>query len=106
MSHQQQQQEEADDERFPLELVLLLFAAASAVGQNFIFYPLGRTSALTCTTITTTRKFFTILASVVLFPGRNVVNERQWAAVGTVFFGLGLNAWAKRRNKQAKQKAA
>ena len=85
---------------------LLLFAAASAVGQNFIFYTLGRTSALTCTTITTTRKFMTILASVVLFPGRNVVNARQWGAVGTVFGGLALNAWAKRRKKQRQAAAA
>ena len=84
---------------------LLLFAVASAVGQNFIFYTLGNTSALTCTTITTTRKFFTILASVVLFPGRNHVNPHQWAAVATVFGGLGLNALAKRRKATQQAKA-
>ena len=45
----------------------MLFSVLSALGQNFILMTLYRFDSLVLTTITTTRKFFTILASVVWF---------------------------------------
>lgn len=44
---------------------------------------------LTCSIITTTRKFFTILASVILFA--NPISTMQW--VGTVLVFLGKSGW-------------
>ena len=44
---------------------------------------------LTCSIITTTRKFFTILASVLLFGNSLIV--RQWFGVVFVFTGLALD---------------
>jgi len=41
-----------------------------------------------CATITTTRKFFTILLSVLMHP-ENVLAPVQWGAVALVFSGLG-----------------
>lgn len=44
---------------------------------------------LTCSIITTTRKFFTILGSVILFG--NVMTTLQW--VGTILVFLGENSF-------------
>ncbi len=62
---------------------VLLFSLLSAVGQLFIFYSLLLFDSLVCTTITTTRKFLTIVISVV-FHG-NVLSLSQWLAVAMVF---------------------
>lgn len=43
---------------------LAWFSLTSALGQNFIFLTIKYFDALVLTTVTTTRKFFTILVSV------------------------------------------
>lgn len=53
---------------------------------------------LTCSIITTTRKFFTILGSVLLF-GNSLI-ARQWLGVVFVFAGLTLDSiYGKARKK-------
>lgn len=49
--------------------------------------------------MTTTRKFFTILASVVFFG--NVLTSQQWSGVALVFCGLGIEVVTKYRKSQA-----
>ena len=66
----------------------MLFSLCSAFGQIFIFLTIRTFDSLTLSTITTTRKFFTIVASVVVHG--NVLNNSQWLAVLVVFAGLGL----------------
>jgi UDP-galactose transporter B1 len=68
---------------------IVLFSITSALGQNFIYYTVHQFGALTCTTVTTTRKFFTILASVLWFG--HALSSLQWFAVVLVFSGLGLD---------------
>lgn len=46
----------------------------------FIFLTVTEFGPLPCSIITTTRKFFTVLASVILFG--NVLSGRQW--IGTI----------------------
>ena len=70
-----------------------------AVGQVFIFLTLTWYSSLVCTTITTTRKFFTILFSVLYFGHR--FSREQWVAVALVFGGLFLSI-ATRAKSEAK----
>ncbi|OXB71995.1 UNVERIFIED_CONTAM: hypothetical protein H355_003259 [Colinus virginianus] len=60
------------------------------VFQSFIFMTVVYFGPLTCSIITTTRKFFTILASVVLFA--NPISAMQWVGTVLVFLGLGLDA--------------
>lgn len=67
---------------------LLMFAVCSAMGQNFIFYTITGPGPLACTTITTTRKFFTILISILLYP-ENSLTSMQMGGVLFVFMGLG-----------------
>lgn len=69
---------------------ILLFGLTSALGQTFIFLTVVYFGPLTCSIVTTTRKFFTILGSVILFG--NVINSMQWFGTILVFLGLGLDA--------------
>lgn len=79
-----------------------LFTLTSAVGQLFIFYTIRTFDSLVLTTITTTRKFFTIVVSVVVYG--HALSAAQWAAVAVVFAGLVMDAGfeeAGKRNKRA-----
>jgi len=79
-----------------------LFCACGAVGQLFIFYTIARFGSLTNTLITTTRKFFNILLSV-LWLG-TPLDATQWVAVALVFSGLGASGVAKSRGKGGKKR--
>nr|XP_056719310.1 solute carrier family 35 member B1 [Euleptes europaea] len=78
-------------ERYPSIIYnILLFGLTSALGQSFIFMTVVSFGPLTCSIVTTTRKFFTILASVILFA--NPITNLQWVGTILVFLGLGLDA--------------
>eukprot|EP00741_Cyanophora_paradoxa_P001781 tig00000073_g1726.t1 len=112
--------------RYPgVLLQVAMFSCCSAVGQSFIFSCIHHFDALVCTTVTTTRKFFTILASVLLPLAppihllsissthrrppappplgprrpplwfRHALSLGQWAGVALVFSGLGYNIYVK-----------
>ncbi|KAK0177939.1 hypothetical protein PV328_001933 [Microctonus aethiopoides] len=66
------------------------FSMAGALGQFFIFLTVAEFGPLPCSIITTTRKFFTVLASVLLFG--NTLLIRQWLGTFIVFSGLFLDA--------------
>lgn len=69
---------------------LITFSLASALGQFFIFLTVSDFGPLPCSIITTTRKFFTVLGSVILFG--NSLLYRQWFATSIVFIGLFLDS--------------
>ncbi|KAJ8307305.1 hypothetical protein KUTeg_015389 [Tegillarca granosa] len=69
---------------------MVTFGIASALGQMFIFVTVTSFGPLTCSIVTTTRKFFTILGSVILF--QNPMNNRQWVGTVLVFTGLSLDS--------------
>ena len=64
---------------------LATFSVASALGQFFIFMCVSEFGPLPCSIITTTRKFFTVLASVIIF-GNSLI-PRQWLGTVLVFVG-------------------
>lgn len=68
---------------------MLTFSIASALGQLFIYRMLADYSALHCTLTTTTRKFFTVMASVIYFG--NQLTNRQWMGAVLVFTGLTMD---------------
>ncbi|KAL7531276.1 hypothetical protein ACHAXR_003953 [Thalassiosira sp. AJA248-18] len=74
-------------------MMLLQLNLSASLGQVFIFLTIHHFSPLTCTTITTTRKFFTILLSVYKFG--HVLDVWQWVSIGLVFGGLYLQIVAK-----------
>lgn len=69
---------------------LVTFSIASALGQFFIFLTVSDFGPLPCSIMTTTRKFFTVLGSVLLFG--NTLLPRQWLATVIVFTGLFLDS--------------
>nr|CAB3266233.1 solute carrier family 35 member B1 [Phallusia mammillata] len=69
---------------------LSLFSLTSAFGQHYIFLTVVTFGPLTCSVITTTRKFFTVLFSVIIF--QNPMTSRQWLSTFLVFAGLGLDS--------------
>ncbi|KAL0421147.1 UNVERIFIED_CONTAM: UDP-galactose/UDP-glucose transporter 3 [Sesamum latifolium] len=76
------------------------------VGQNFIFLTISRFGSLTNTTITTTRKFVSIVVSSLL--SGNPLSEKQWTSVFMVFSGLSYQIylkWKKLKRAQKKRKS-
>ncbi|CAG8576088.1 2118_t:CDS:1 [Dentiscutata heterogama] len=74
---------------------ILLFSLCGALGQCFIFFTLDNFGSLFLNTVTVTRKFFTVLLSVFIFDHK--LNIGQWLSVGLVFFGIGLEVYAKQK---------
>uniref|UniRef100_U5EWR5 Putative transmembrane transport n=1 Tax=Corethrella appendiculata TaxID=1370023 RepID=U5EWR5_9DIPT len=65
---------------------LASLALAGALGQLFIFMMVSEFGPLACSVVTTTRKFFTVLFSVIFFG--NALTGRQWIGTVLVFTGL------------------
>ncbi|GAQ77933.1 UDP-galactose transporter, partial [Klebsormidium nitens] len=79
---------------------ILVFCLCGAVGQNFIFFTISKFGALANTTITTTRKFMSILLSAVW--NGNPLTLEQWTGVTMVFSGLSYGLylkWSSRRKR-------
>lgn len=70
---------------------LTTLSICGALGQYFIFLTVSEFGPLACSIATTTRKCFTVLASVVFFG--NALLPRQWMATALVFLGLFLDAF-------------
>jgi len=78
--------------------LLIAFNLYATLGQFFIFLTITQFSPLICTTITTSRKFITILLSVFRFGHK--LTFMQWVAVFVVFFGLFIELFSKRKPKK------
>lgn len=81
---------------------ILIYCLCGAVGQNFIFLTISRFGSLANTTITTTRKFVSIVASSLL--SGNPLSAKQWGCVVMVFSGLSYQIYLKWRKLQRLQK--
>ncbi|KAL1539415.1 UDP-galactose/UDP-glucose transporter 3 [Salvia divinorum] len=81
---------------------ILLYCLCGAVGQNFIFLTISRFGSLTNTTITTTRKFVSIVVSSLL--SGNPLSGKQWGSVTMVFSGLSYQIYLKWKKLQRMQK--
>ncbi|RYR17947.1 hypothetical protein Ahy_B03g062600 isoform C [Arachis hypogaea] len=81
---------------------ILLFCCCGAVGQNFIFLTISRFGSLANTTITTTRKFVSIVVSSLL--SGNPLSTKQWGCVFMVFTGLSYQIYLKWQKLQRLQK--
>mmetsp|Transcript_8575 Transcript_8575/g.13060 ORF Transcript_8575/g.13060 Transcript_8575/m.13060 type:complete len:329 (+) Transcript_8575:1-987(+) len=78
------------------------FTLTSALGQVFIHRMVHGFGSLIVSTVTTVRKFFTIVVSALMF-GHQIVT-RQWIGVAIVFFGLGLDVFIKYYLKKVQSK--
>ncbi|KAF7457418.1 putative UDP-galactose transporter [Cryptosporidium felis] len=84
--------------RFPsTPYYILALSLTGTCGQFFIFQSLIRFGSLYLAIITTTRKFFTVLVSVILFGHK--LSFGQWLCVTATFIVLGIQGIFSRRNK-------
>jgi UDP-galactose transporter B1 len=81
---------------------LLAYALLGGLGQLFIFETIQHFGSLTLVMVTVTRKLFTMLLSVVVF--NHSLTVGQWAGVGVVFGGIGVEAGMKRREMMKRTK--
>ena len=65
---------------------ILKFAVCSAVGQSFIFYTISNFDPLVCTTVTTTRKVFSVLLSI--FLNGHAMSAQGWVGIGVASLGI------------------
>ncbi|CAG2102907.1 unnamed protein product [Medioppia subpectinata] len=87
--------------RYPYVIYdIISFSVLSAVGQMFIFLIVANFGPLPCSITTTTRKFFTVLGSVILFG--NSLSNRQWLGTAFVFLGLALDSFYGKTSVKAK----
>lgn len=68
---------------------IISFSLAYTHGQLFIFLMIEHFGSLSCSLVTTTRKFFTVFVSVFIYGNR--LMTRQWLATIIVFVGLFLD---------------
>jgi len=65
---------------------IIKFCICSAIGQSFIFYTIANFEPLVCTTVTTTRKIFSVLLSI--FLKGHALNTQGWAGIGVACLGI------------------
>jgi UDP-galactose transporter B1 len=65
---------------------ILQFSACSAIGQSFIFYTLAHFDPLVLSTVTTTRKIFSVLLSI-FFKG-NSLSMFGWSGISLACLGI------------------
>lgn len=89
---------------FPEVIIFLIgLAFVGALGQMFIFFMVSEYGPLPCSVVTTTRKFFTVLMSVIIFG--NALLPRQWLGAILVFAGLFLDMFYSKGKASAKRVA-
>ncbi|PAV91862.1 hypothetical protein WR25_15615 [Diploscapter pachys] len=89
--------------RHPMVLSdMAILAVSSCGGQYFIFKTIAEFSPLTCSIITTTRKLFTIIISVIFM--NHPLTERQIYGTVVVFTGLLLDAYYSKVKPPAQNK--
>jgi len=65
---------------------VIKFSICSAIGQSFIFYTIANFDPLVCTTVTTTRKIFSVLLSIVL--KGHVLSAQGWGGIALACSGI------------------
>ncbi|KAF7314177.1 hypothetical protein MKEN_00889900 [Mycena kentingensis (nom. inval.)] len=84
-----------------IKIPLLQFALTGALGQLFIFETLEHFGSLTLTTITLTRKVFTMLLSVMWYGHK--LSPTQWFGASVVLAGISVEAFVKKKDVHPKK---
>jgi len=85
-------------------LTFFLIVILGTVGQMFIFHTIRLFGPIVCGVITTTRKFFAVICSIIVF--QHAINLFQWISVAFVFAGVGVEMFynVKIKGKEGKIK--
>ena len=77
---------------------ILNFALCSAVGQSFIFFTIDSFGPLVCTTVTTTRKIFSVLLSIFINGAR--LPLQSWIGILVASTGILVEAFDKKHDNK------
>jgi len=80
---------------------IVKFAMCSAIGQSFIFYTIANFDPLILSTVTTTRKIFSVLLSIIL-KGHSL-SPTGWSGVALACSGILAEMHAKSKKKSHTQ---
>merc|ERR1711862_567819 len=78
---------------------IVKFAICSAVGQSFIFYTIANFDPLVLSTVTTTRKIFSVLLSI--FLKGHSLSMMGWSGIGLAVAGILSELQAKATGKKS-----
>jgi len=67
-------------------LLIVKFSCCSAIGQSFIFYTVAHFDPLVCSTVTTTRKIFSVLLSI--FLKGHQMSTQSWCGLAIAVSGI------------------
>merc|ERR1711957_243729 len=81
---------------------IVKFALCSAVGQSFIFYTIANFDPLVLSTVTTTRKIFSVLLSI--FLKGHSLSLVGWSGIGMAVSGILSELQAKASGNKPKSK--
>lgn len=82
---------------------MALVVLVGTIGQIFISAMISNFGSLPLSLVTTTRKFFTVLVSVVVF--QNQLSLRQWIATSMIFLALLLDAIFSKKKIQGDERS-
>merc|ERR1712161_117266 len=77
--------------------MIVKFSLCSAVGQSFIFYTIANFDPLVLSTVTTTRKIFSVLLSI--FMKGHSLSVTGWSGIGLACLGIVSELQAKASGK-------
>jgi UDP-galactose transporter B1 len=77
------------------------FCTCSAMGQSFIFFTISSFDPLVCSTVTTTRKIFSVLLSI--WYNGHILNHRGWCGIMLAFVGIACELRHKICNARMKE---
>ena len=86
------------DQNRDILVKILKFALCSAVGQTFIFYTVDSFDPLVCTTVTTTRKVFSVLLSIFLNGQIFSLPIQSWSGILVASAGILVEAFDKKHD--------
>ena len=66
--------------------LIFVFSVFGAAGQSFIFFTIANFDPLVCSTVTTTRKIFSVLLSI-WYKG-HILNHQGWSGIMLAFIGI------------------
>mmetsp|Transcript_2729 Transcript_2729/g.3218 ORF Transcript_2729/g.3218 Transcript_2729/m.3218 type:complete len:400 (-) Transcript_2729:148-1347(-) len=85
-----------------MSVLILRFCICSSVGQSFIFYTIANFDPLVCSTVTTTRKVFSVLLSI-WYKG-HILNHQGWCGIILAVVGVSSEVQHKVHRSVKKEK--
>lgn len=82
---------------------LVILAIMGTIGQCFVYFTIIYFNSFMLSVITTTRKFFTVISSILIFGYE--ISGFQWMSIILVFIGVGMELFEGKHGKEEKKQS-